>query len=199
MNAASSSPLHLSVALAPRDLATQQIGLRSSARIRNGPRTLRHWRKPDGYLVLVNQPAGPTTLAISAQGYFPAEANVTIEAAPSVDQALVPISMIPRPSYPFIAGSTLIRGKVTGPDGQPITDAGIIAKVGGEIVRSRSDTAPAWAGVFALALPMMRTSKTVELQASHPDFHTQIRNVKPDLGGSVTCNFELASSGTGDR
>lgn len=93
---------------------------------------------PEGYVLFIDLPEGNYTLRVNAQYY---ELNETIVFNPAdmdVQNAAVDVPLVPKPSYPFPATATLLRGLVRDPAGQAL--AGVqVQLVDGPVARTGAD------------------------------------------------------------
>jgi len=77
---------------------------------------------PSGYYLFLNLPNGSNQVGVESDYYFAAEVTV-LPASLDPLNPVVEIRLQPKPSYPFLPGTTLIRGMVQRPDGTPVPGA----------------------------------------------------------------------------
>ena len=78
-------------------------------------------KNPSGYYLFLDLPGGQYQVRVEAEHYFAGDTTVDL---PALDP-LKEITLIPRPSYPFLSGATLIRGMVCDIEENPVAAAGV--------------------------------------------------------------------------
>ena len=76
-------------------------------------------KNPGGYYLFLDLPNGEYQVRVESEHYFAVNTTVNL---PGPDP-VIEITLIPRPSYPFLYGTTLIRGVFLDADGNPVSDA----------------------------------------------------------------------------
>lgn len=87
-------------------------------------------RNLSGLYVFRETPATPFQLLVQAPHFFTGELTLTPADIQALDTRapVIMVNLIPRPSYPFPAGVTLIRGMVKDASGSPVRGASIRLK-----------------------------------------------------------------------
>ncbi len=88
-------------------------------------------RNPSSYYLFLNLPAGNYTAKVISENYFSEDRDFEIkEVAPLESPAykVSEISLMPKPSYPFPSGETLVRGTLREKE-KPVPNARISGKV----------------------------------------------------------------------
>ncbi len=80
---------------------------------------VKSFKNPSGYYLFLDLPGGQYQIRVEAEHYFAVNTTVDI---PGPDP-VIEITLIPRPSYPFSAGTTLIRGVFQDTAANPVPEA----------------------------------------------------------------------------
>ncbi len=84
-------------------------------------------KNPGGYYLFLDLPGDQYQVRVEAEHYFAVNTTVNLPDLDSLNP-VVDITLIPRPSYPFLYGTTLIRGVFMDTDGNPVSDANVEVK-----------------------------------------------------------------------
>lgn len=102
------------------------------------------------------------------------------------------LSLTPLPSYPFPAGSTLIRGMVQDQTGHPI--AGAVAEIRNSTIRNTTTVSGEFVLYFRQISPddveivggkrlmAVNNSTNLRIRASHPDFRSKTIDIQAEEG-----------------
>ncbi len=113
-------------------------------------------RNPSEYFLFNDLAAGNHNIVVESDFYFYQEVAASVP-QPDPKNPVVEISLIPKPSYPFPANATLVRGLVS--DGSPVADAEV--KVVGKTTETKTDGK----GEFALYFQgIKQEAVTVEIK-----------------------------------
>jgi hypothetical protein len=160
---------------------------------------------PSGYFLFLNIPDGIYTLHVEAEHYLNEEVPLSLPTSPP-ESPLVTIFLQPRPSYPFPAGATLIRGLVHDLTGNPV--AGAHVEIVGKNITNRS----AENGEFVLYFnslkeqdiilvngkPLVKGNgdQTITVRAEHADYGTATQTIEVEEGTTAFVSFALISNFT---
>ncbi|UFJ38957.1 hypothetical protein LOK74_12770 [Brevibacillus humidisoli] len=83
-------------------------------------------RKPGGTYVFSDVPDGHYRVRIDSNEYFPQMLDVQLDSS-NENRLILHVPLTPRPSYPFAAGTSLIRAALRDEQNQPIAGANVTA------------------------------------------------------------------------
>jgi hypothetical protein len=158
---------------------------------------------PSGYFLFLNIPDGIYTLHVEAEHYLDEEVPLSLPTSPP-ENPLVTIFLQPRPSYPFPAGATLIRGLAQDTAGKPVADVHV-AVVGKNIANRSAEN-----GEFVLYFNSLKEQdvirvngktlvkgngdQTITVRAEHPNYGTATKTVEVEEGTTAFVSFALISN-----
>ncbi len=128
--------LQVSIGVFPIDHAAVKNYPLGEVKVHLEDKEVRVIKNSSGYFVLVNLPDGPYRVYVEAEYYFSKDFMLqlpppAVPVAP-VDEVelqvyqgvlLALVTLHPKPTYPFLAGSSLIRGMVFDADENPVSGA----------------------------------------------------------------------------
>ncbi len=177
---------------------TLMDGYYAGARIIQGDSTLKLNRgvmpikKSNALYAAVNLEPGEYAASVSAQYYFSANTSIQVALSPITydpdqDIPTIPITLQPRPGYPFPPGATLIQGTAFSDwNGLPATE-GVVRLLQDERIASRIDSF----GRFVLALGDAWSGDEAIVYVFSRDCGEGSAAVRPRAGQSVFVNVAL--------
>lgn len=89
------------------------------------------------YYKFIDLPEGEYRILVRSANYFD-EISEPINTENYNNKNPIPIWLVPRPSYPFPPGETLVRGRLIGGDGEPIVGGRLSVRAANEVFSSRT-------------------------------------------------------------
>ncbi len=187
---------------------------RSDPRVRLEGRNATPVENPSGYHVFLDLDAGTGTLRVEGGTKYVdrrvtdvdvidlSDPGTTVDPSDPDTLPLETVALAPSPAYRFPAGTTLVRGVVSGPSGDPLPNARLVVKDGDAVTRTEGGpvTRTDGNGEFVLFFDPVTADDVVEIDGrtvveldggaptvdvTHPDHGTKTVSLEDDDGDSV--------------
>lgn len=162
-------------------------------------------KNASSYYLFLNLPKGKCRVQVRSDNYFDEELK-TLNTATHNPKNPVEIKLMPKPSYPFTPGETLVRGRLLGADETPIPGGRLSGKVANRDFLSRTTEI----GEFVIYFGTLTEEDVIEEGGKHfvkGDTDTEIKISieyddiskvfeldKIEVGKTRSINFSLNSS-----
>ena len=177
---------------------------RETVRVRLNPPGRTPIYNLSGTPCFLDLPAGAYTLVIEGEHYFPESQPVTVP-LPDPAQPVQTVTLRPLPSYPFPAGTTLIRGMVREAPDTLVLGAQVRVPASGPqtLTTDHGEFALAWPRLLANQVVTERQDgvkkrfvagtggvKQIQIEVTHPEYQTKTVTIS-ELEEGTTVNLGI--------